>query len=209
MTPCSKFPPRRRIKGMVAVPTLAIAIFLAACQTARPPETRAVSPEAARTAPVAADSRIASAKVSDRTSSRATAAPPAKSGAPAETAPAPGQPGRKSAGIGLSDEMLLRLMENDTSGPQCREFEQTVKIDDKTETAYGAACRQPDGAWKRVGSMQPPETVEEPRSKAARHLTHEGRPQRRYPHDYRGYAPFFLGLGLGADGGHIGYGVYY
>lgn len=30
----------------------------------------------------------------------------------------------------------------------CREYQQTVTVGGKTETAYGAACRQPDGTWK-------------------------------------------------------------
>lgn len=32
----------------------------------------------------------------------------------------------------------------------CREYETTVYIDGKRETAYGTACRQPDGSWKVV-----------------------------------------------------------
>jgi surface antigen len=35
-----------------------------------------------------------------------------------------------------------------TSGEYCREFQETVTIDGKTESAYGVACRQPDGSWK-------------------------------------------------------------
>ncbi len=34
------------------------------------------------------------------------------------------------------------------SGQPCREYQQTVTIDGKTERAYGRACRQPDGSWK-------------------------------------------------------------
>ena len=37
-----------------------------------------------------------------------------------------------------------------SSGEDCREFEQTVTIDGRTEVAYGTACRQPDGTWKIV-----------------------------------------------------------
>lgn len=37
-------------------------------------------------------------------------------------------------------------------GKYCREFQQTVTIGGKTETAYGTACRQPDGAWKIIAS---------------------------------------------------------
>jgi len=30
----------------------------------------------------------------------------------------------------------------------CREYQQTITVGGKTETAYGTACRQADGAWK-------------------------------------------------------------
>jgi len=36
------------------------------------------------------------------------------------------------------------------SGQYCREYEQSITVDGKTETAYGTACRQPDGSWKIV-----------------------------------------------------------
>ncbi len=36
------------------------------------------------------------------------------------------------------------------SGAYCREFQQRVTIGGKTESAYGTACRQPDGTWKVV-----------------------------------------------------------
>ncbi len=36
------------------------------------------------------------------------------------------------------------------SGQNCREYQQTVTIDGKTEQAYGRACRQPDGSWKII-----------------------------------------------------------
>ncbi|NQV59210.1 MAG: glycine zipper 2TM domain-containing protein [Alphaproteobacteria bacterium] len=36
------------------------------------------------------------------------------------------------------------------SGDFCREYEQTITVGGKTETAYGTACRQPDGSWKIV-----------------------------------------------------------
>ncbi len=37
-----------------------------------------------------------------------------------------------------------------SSGNYCREFQQTVTIGGKTESAYGTACRQPDGSWQIV-----------------------------------------------------------
>tara|TARA_B100000686_G_scaffold351884_1_gene452026 strand:- start:59 stop:535 length:477 start_codon:yes stop_codon:yes gene_type:complete len=30
----------------------------------------------------------------------------------------------------------------------CREYQQTITVGNKTEQAYGTACRQPDGSWK-------------------------------------------------------------
>ncbi len=37
-----------------------------------------------------------------------------------------------------------------TSGQPCREFTQTVVISGRSETAYGTACREPDGSWVLV-----------------------------------------------------------
>jgi surface antigen len=37
-----------------------------------------------------------------------------------------------------------------SNGLYCREFQQTVTVGGKTETAYGTACRQPDGTWRIV-----------------------------------------------------------
>ena len=36
------------------------------------------------------------------------------------------------------------------SGEYCREYEQEVTINGETQTAYGKACRQPDGNWQVV-----------------------------------------------------------
>ena len=33
-------------------------------------------------------------------------------------------------------------------GTYCREFQQTIVVGSQTETAYGRACRQPDGQWR-------------------------------------------------------------
>lgn len=38
-----------------------------------------------------------------------------------------------------------------SNGLTCREFQQTIRIAGKTETAYGTACLQADGAWKLNG----------------------------------------------------------
>ena len=36
------------------------------------------------------------------------------------------------------------------AGQPCREYQQTVTIDGRTEKAYGQACRQADGSWRIV-----------------------------------------------------------
>ena len=33
------------------------------------------------------------------------------------------------------------------NGRPCREFQQSVNVDGKTETGYGTACQQADGSW--------------------------------------------------------------
>ena len=37
-----------------------------------------------------------------------------------------------------------------SNGQYCREFQQTVTVGGRTETAYGVACRQADGTWRVV-----------------------------------------------------------
>lgn len=37
-----------------------------------------------------------------------------------------------------------------TNGSYCREFQETVLIGKDTYQGYGAACKQADGAWKRI-----------------------------------------------------------
>lgn len=36
-------------------------------------------------------------------------------------------------------------------GLNCRDFEQVITVDGRSELARGAACRQPDGTWRVVG----------------------------------------------------------
>ncbi len=35
-----------------------------------------------------------------------------------------------------------------SQGEDCREYETTIYVDGQRETAYGRACRQPDGSWQ-------------------------------------------------------------
>lgn len=37
-----------------------------------------------------------------------------------------------------------------SGGRYCREYQQTVYVGGKQESAYGQACRQPDGSWEVV-----------------------------------------------------------
>lgn len=37
-----------------------------------------------------------------------------------------------------------------SSGRYCREYQQTVVVGGKQESAYGTACQQPDGSWEIV-----------------------------------------------------------
>jgi len=39
-----------------------------------------------------------------------------------------------------------------SSGQYCREYQEKVVIDGKSSSAYGTACRQPDGSWKIVSN---------------------------------------------------------
>ncbi len=36
------------------------------------------------------------------------------------------------------------------SGKYCREYQQTIYVGGREETAYGTACQQPDGSWEIV-----------------------------------------------------------
>ncbi len=36
------------------------------------------------------------------------------------------------------------------NGEYCREYTQTITVGGNNQTAYGTACRQPDGSWKVV-----------------------------------------------------------
>jgi surface antigen len=37
------------------------------------------------------------------------------------------------------------------TGRYCREYQQTVTVGGELQSAYGTACRQPDGSWEIVG----------------------------------------------------------
>ena len=39
---------------------------------------------------------------------------------------------------------------NTATGEYCREYQTTVNVGGQAESAYGPACRQPDGSWRRT-----------------------------------------------------------
>jgi surface antigen len=51
---------------------------------------------------------------------------------------------------GHSGTVVINKTYQGNTGEYCREFTQKVNIGGKTESGYGTACRQPDGAWKIV-----------------------------------------------------------
>lgn len=51
---------------------------------------------------------------------------------------------------GVSGSVTPQPAYQNNAGSYCREYQQTVMIDGKEESAYGTACRQPDGSWQVV-----------------------------------------------------------
>ena len=49
---------------------------------------------------------------------------------------------------GHSGEIVPKPAYQQADGTYCREFAQTIVVGGKMESAYGTACRQPDGTWK-------------------------------------------------------------
>ena len=102
----------------------------------------------------------------------------------------------------LRDKALQDAM-NKTEGGPCREFQETVMIDGKAQRAYGTACRQPDGTWKRVSTSDKP-TTEAPVSSF---------PYQGYSSDYPAYPRYYpryhFGFGYGHRRSHFGYGVHW
>jgi surface antigen len=39
-----------------------------------------------------------------------------------------------------------------SGGEYCREYQQTIVVGGETQSAYGTACRQPDGTWRIINS---------------------------------------------------------
>ncbi len=51
---------------------------------------------------------------------------------------------------GNNGTVIAQSPYSNRTGQYCREYTQTINIGDRTEQAYGTACRQPDGTWQIV-----------------------------------------------------------
>lgn len=67
-----------------------------------------------------------------------------------ETAPSGTSSAWQNPDSGNSGVIVPQPAVQRADGTYCREFQQTITVGGQTETAYGRACRQPDGQWKIV-----------------------------------------------------------
>lgn len=51
---------------------------------------------------------------------------------------------------GASGAVVPTREGRDTAGRYCREFQQQIVVGQRSQSGYGVACRQPDGAWEIV-----------------------------------------------------------
>lgn len=94
-----------------------------------------------------------------------------------------------------------RTFQNESAAP-CRDFQQTLTIDGRTQAAYGTACRDAQGNWNKtrytglreVGPGGPKATYRYP---------YYGYPGHFYPRPYYGIGPrLHYGIGFGYGHGH-------
>ena len=67
-----------------------------------------------------------------------------------ETAPSGTSTVWQNPDSGNSGAVVPQPAVQQADGTYCREFQQTITVGGNTETAYGQACRQPDGQWKII-----------------------------------------------------------
>jgi len=67
-----------------------------------------------------------------------------------ETAPTAHASNCHNPDTGNSGQITPTRTYRGTTGPACREFQQTIIFDGRTENAFGTACRQSDGSWRIV-----------------------------------------------------------
>ena len=69
-----------------------------------------------------------------------------------ETIPSGSSSNWSNPDSGNSGQITPQRTYQNAGGSYCREFQQTVTVGGNTESAYGTACRQPDGTWKITNS---------------------------------------------------------
>jgi surface antigen len=69
-----------------------------------------------------------------------------------ETTPSGSASNWSNPDSGNSGQVIPQRTYQNAGGTYCREFQQTVTVGGGTESAYGTACRQPDGTWKITDS---------------------------------------------------------
>ncbi len=67
-----------------------------------------------------------------------------------ETAPSGQTVAWQNPDSGNSGTIVPKPAIQENSGQYCREYQQTITVDGRSEQAFGRACRQPDGSWKIV-----------------------------------------------------------
>jgi len=67
-----------------------------------------------------------------------------------ETAPSGTSTAWQNPDSGNSGAVVPQPAVQQSDGTYCREFQQTIIVGGNEETAYGQACRQPDGQWKII-----------------------------------------------------------
>ena len=70
----------------------------------------------------------------------------------AYAAPVGDQVGWNNPATGHHGSLITTREGYNNAGQYCREFRQTVTTKNKTELAYGTACKQGDGTWKIVAN---------------------------------------------------------
>lgn len=82
-------------------------------------------------------------------------------------------------------------------GVYCREFQQTIIIDDQPQEGYGTACRQPDGSWQIVDPRTLPPAKQQPAEVTHVHIYEPAYPYAyAYPYPYWNF-PGYLSFSFG------------
>jgi len=68
-----------------------------------------------------------------------------------ETAPTGASSSWVNPDSGNSGSITPTATYQSETGRYCREYQQTVTVGGELQSAYGTACRQPDGSWEIVG----------------------------------------------------------